>query len=159
MSPSGTISTLTPTLSAGSFSDPDAGDTHAAGQWQIIRTSDSATVFDSGTDTTHKTSITVPSGNLAYSTDYTWGVRYQDNHGAWSNWGFATITTSAAPNTKPNQPTSLSPSGTISTLTPTLSAGSFSDPDAGDTHAAGQWQIIRTSDRRNRVRQRDGHDP
>jgi hypothetical protein len=89
---------VTTTLSAGAFSDPDAGDTHGASQWVVRRVSDNAIVFDSGADTSNKTSITLTAGaGLAYSTAYTWQVRYRDNNGAWSAYSAATAFTTAAP--------------------------------------------------------------
>jgi GH18 family chitinase len=92
---------INPTLSAGAFNDLDAGDTHAASQWLIRRISDNAIVFDSGIDTTNKTSRAV--SGLDYSTAYSWQVRYQDNHGAWSSYATATTFTTEAPpdNTPP----------------------------------------------------------
>jgi peptidoglycan/xylan/chitin deacetylase (PgdA/CDA1 family) len=78
---------LTPTLQASAFSDPDAGDTHQASQWQIC--SDSACsniIHDSGEDTTNLTSYPVPSGALTPNTTYWWHVRYKDNRGAWSSY-------------------------------------------------------------------------
>jgi GH18 family chitinase len=86
---------INPTLSASAFSDPDAGDTHAASQWILRRVSDNAVVIDSGTDTTNKTSRAVAA--LDYSTAYSWQVRYQDNHGAWSNYSTATAFTTQSP--------------------------------------------------------------
>ena len=93
---SATNQSLTPTLSASAFSDPDAGDSQAAAQWLIKRSSDGATIFDSGTDTVNKTSRLVPAGVLANGTLYNWQVRYQDNHGAWSNYSAATSFTTLA---------------------------------------------------------------
>ncbi|MGA8848455.1 MAG: CFI-box-CTERM domain-containing protein [Dehalococcoidia bacterium] len=87
---------LTPTLQSSAFSDPDVGDTHAASQWQIrtsLGTYSRSLLFDSGTDTSDLTSITVPSGTLSYYTSYYWHVRYQDNHDAWSNWSAETFFT------------------------------------------------------------------
>ncbi|MBC8445900.1 MAG: S8 family serine peptidase [Chloroflexi bacterium] len=77
---------LTPTLQSSAFSDPDAGDTHAASQWQVTTTPGdySTPIFDSGTDTLHLTSIAIPSGTLSHDTTYGWHVRHRDNHGAWS---------------------------------------------------------------------------
>jgi hypothetical protein len=141
---------VTPTLQSSVFSDPDTGDTHAASQWQVTVTSGnySSPVFDSGTDTTHLTSITTPS--LNYSTTYYWHVRYQDNHDAWSSWSTETSFTTLSAlhaNQSPNQPGNVSPaSGAIDvSLTPTLQSAAFSDPDSGDTHAASQWQITTTA--------------
>ena len=91
-----TNQSLTPTLSASAFSDPDAGDTQAAGQWLIKRFSDGAIVFDSGTDTINKNSRVVPAGALANGTLYNWQVRYQDNHGAWSSYSAASSFTTLA---------------------------------------------------------------
>jgi hypothetical protein len=78
---------LTPTLESSAFSDPDAGDTHAATQWQVDNNSDFAgpvwDYIDTDADKTHQA---VPSGSLSYSTTYYWRMRYQDSQGAWSEW-------------------------------------------------------------------------
>ena len=94
--------TLTPTLMKSSaFSDPDAGDTHAASQWQLRTASGSysSPVYDSSTDASHLTSVRAPA--LNYSTTYYWHVRHQDSHGAWSSWSaetsFATANEVTAP--------------------------------------------------------------
>jgi hypothetical protein len=83
----------TPVLQSSVFSDPDAGDTHAASEWLVWR--GNTNVFDSGPDTINKTSLAVPSGALDYGTTYNWQVRYQDNHGSWSSYspstGFLTL--------------------------------------------------------------------
>src|SRR5207245_502754 len=76
-----TQQSLTPTLQASAFSDPD-GDSHASSQWVIKRSADNATVFDSGTDSINKASISVPAGLLSYSTTYAWYVSYTDSNGA-----------------------------------------------------------------------------
>lgn len=89
---------LTPTLQSSAFSDPDADDTHAGSQWQITTTlrDYSSPIFDSGTDNSNLTSITVPSGTLTYSDTYYWRVRHQDNHGDWSSWSMETAFTTEA---------------------------------------------------------------
>ncbi|MCX7047238.1 MAG: FG-GAP-like repeat-containing protein, partial [Candidatus Sumerlaeota bacterium] len=92
---------LTPTLQSSAFSDPDTSDTHKASQWQVRASTSlsdwSLTVFDSTTDTTHLTSITLATA-LDYTTTFFWRVRYCDNHGAWSAWSNPTsFTTVAAP--------------------------------------------------------------
>jgi len=81
-----------PTLQSAAFSDTDAGDTHAASQWQITPTPGdySSSVFDSGTDSSHLIQITLSSGILNGNTTYYWHARHQDNHGAWSTWSTET---------------------------------------------------------------------
>jgi len=83
---------LTPTLQASAFSDPD-GDGHAASQWQITTVSGdySSPVFDSGEDTTNLTSITLPSA-LDPATTYYWHVRYKDDNSSplWSSYSAET---------------------------------------------------------------------
>lgn len=137
---------LTPTLTSSAFSDNDAGDTHAASQWQITTTSGNyaSTVFDSGTDTTNKTSIAV-SPALTVNTTYYWHVKHKDSVGNWSSYSTETsFTTSQIPNT----PTNSSPTnGALrQKITPTLTASAFSDNDAGSSHSASQWLIRNLSD-------------
>jgi hypothetical protein len=146
VSPTGTGVSLTPTLQSSAFSDPDAGDTHAASQWQI-RTSAgsySSPVYDSGSTASNLTSVAVPPGMLTYSATYYWHVKHKDSQGSWSNWSTeSSFTTAASPNQPPAQPANVAPSDGASTVntTPTLSSSAFSDPDAADTHAASQWQV------------------
>ena len=85
------VNDTTPLLSASAFSDPDAGDTHGASQWQVCSDSGcTSVVWDSGTDVA-STSKTVPtSANLADNTTYYWKVRYQDNNSEWSNYSNTT---------------------------------------------------------------------
>ncbi len=135
-------------LQSSAFSDPDAADTHRGSQWQVTPTAGDYTtpLYDSGTDSTHLTTIVWLS--LGDSTTYYWHVRYKDSHGVWSPWSNEThfTTTGALANRPPNQPSNVSPaSGAIDViLTPTLTSTSFSDPDVGDTHAGSQWQITTT---------------
>jgi hypothetical protein len=48
-------------------------------------------VFDSGTDTAHLNSITIPLSILSDSSGYYWHVRYQGNLGAWSEYSTETF--------------------------------------------------------------------
>jgi N-acetyl-anhydromuramyl-L-alanine amidase AmpD len=93
---------LTPLLKASAFSDPDAGDTHAASQWLVRRAEDNVVVFDSGDDAANKTSCLVPAGTLVYATTYNWQVRYKDNHGTWSDYSLPTTFTTMAPSVTAN---------------------------------------------------------
>ncbi|HRZ99357.1 MAG TPA: hypothetical protein P5055_01360 [Candidatus Paceibacterota bacterium] len=86
---------LTPKLTATSFIDPDAGDTHAASSWIIRRASDNLKVFESLTDTVNKVELQVPVGVLNHGTEYVWQVRYQDQQGEWSSFSHATRFTTA----------------------------------------------------------------
>jgi len=87
---------LTPTMQASAFSDPDAGDTHANSQWQVSRNSGFTDLaWDSGEGYAAGVQVTVPSDRLTGGTTYWWRVRYKDNHGLWSNyqsspWSFTT---------------------------------------------------------------------
>lgn len=140
---------VTPNLESSAFSDFDIGDTHTASQWQITATTDdySSTVYDSGVDTSNKTSITIPSDTLDYETEYYFRVRHQDSHDAWSDWSVETsFITTEPPNTPPDQPTNLTPAdeATEVSLTPTLQSSAFSDADE-DTHNASQWQLTASS--------------
>jgi lysophospholipase L1-like esterase len=132
-----------PTMQSTGFSASDAGSTHAASQWQITKLAGdySNPVFDSGTDTSHLTSIVAP---LPRDSTYYWHVRYQGSDGTWSRWSSETSFVISSP---PSQPTGVSPSGSAGrvTLTPTLVASAFSDLGEGDSHAASQWQLRRTS--------------
>jgi hypothetical protein len=90
---------LTPTLTAGAFSDPDTGDTHAGSQWQVLAATGTALVWDSGEDAVNKLSVAVPTtANLLASTTYRWQVRNKDNRSGWSAYSTLTsFTTGATP--------------------------------------------------------------
>jgi hypothetical protein len=89
---------VTPTLAATAFSDPDCvGDTHAASQWQVLNSAGSVVVADSGTDTVHKVSWVVPMNKLYFGSNYLWRVRYRDNRSAWSSNSTATTFSTSGP--------------------------------------------------------------
>ena len=146
-----TRQSITPTLTSSAFSDPDVGDTQTAAEWQITTTSGNYTslIYDSGTDTINKTSITVPGSTLNYGTTYYWHVRYEDNKNAgnlsWSSYSTETSFTTVA---RPVTPVNSSPvNGSINQETfLTLSASAFSDTDLGSSHSASEWQVRNVSD-------------
>ena len=79
------IVSLTPELTADEFYDPDTGDVHAASQWQIFRTGDNFCVLDV-TSPSSLTALKVPKLILEENTDYSWKVRFKNNHDAESGW-------------------------------------------------------------------------
>jgi hypothetical protein len=88
-----TLNTVTPTLTANGFDDPDnPGATHQASQWQVwpFNGSSDTPAWDSSRDTTNKTSTVVPAGKLFNGADYEWRVRFQSSSGLWSDWSSPT---------------------------------------------------------------------
>jgi len=143
---------LTPTLEASDFRDPDPGDTHASSHWQMRAASTppdySVTAYDSGETTTLLTSCPIPAGWLNYHVTYYWRVCYKDNHDEWSPWSSETLfTTLDAPSSSPDKPANVSPPPlqTGVSLSPLLAASLFSDPDAGDFQSAVHWRVRKAS--------------
>ncbi|MEW6217924.1 MAG: DUF2341 domain-containing protein [Thermodesulfobacteriota bacterium] len=138
----------TPTLNSSVYSDPN-GDAHQASRWQIRKSDESYGGFfsyDSGTINDNLTSHTVPiARGLTPGATYYWHVQYQDSDNFWSSWSAETSFTVRG-NSAPNTPTAVSPSGvSVTSAMPTLVSSAFSDPDAGDAHAASQWRLTRVS--------------
>ncbi len=79
------IVSLSPELMTDEFYDPDTGDVHAESQWQIFRASDNFCVLDV-TSPSSLTSLQVPKLILEENIDYTWRVRFINNHNAESDW-------------------------------------------------------------------------
>lgn len=90
------ITSLTPTLSGSTFADTVLGSSQTAAEWQLFDAR-GAILYDTGSDTAHLTSLTVPTGNLAFGTAYSWKVRYQDNYGDWSSYSTPTYFFTALP--------------------------------------------------------------
>lgn len=116
-----TNASLTPSLSGSAFNSSNPGSTHKASQWQISSSSGNYgnPIWDSGTDTTNKTSITVPSGKLNYSTTYYWHVRHQDSYDNWSDYSDETSFTTipVEDTTPPSNPTNFTTSAGDSKIT------------------------------------------
>ena len=86
----------TPAFTASTFATNPAGvDTHKSTDWRLSNTA-GIVVWSSGGDTTNKTSITVPAGILATSTQYRLEVRYNGNTLPASQWSPAITFTTAA---------------------------------------------------------------
>ena len=139
------IDNLVPTLEAAPFASPLPGATHLASQWQLTNVSGvySDAYWDTLTNYTNLTSITVPEDMVEWGYTYYWHVRYQDNHGNWSSYSNQC---SFVANRAPNTPSAVSPvSGEIVSVTPTLMGSPFSD-DYSNTHIRSQWQISTDAD-------------
>jgi len=86
------VTSLTPTLSCSSFSDPDPSDFFALSQWEItlVPGDYSSAVYSSYEGGPDRTKHAIPEGTLHFSTTYFWHVRHQDQVGAWSRWSAET---------------------------------------------------------------------
>lgn len=146
-----TAQDLAATLSA-SYNDTD-GNAQIAAEWQVDDDSSFATpVWTRSGGAETSTSVTSGNGTFAnelagkteldHNTTYFWRVRYSD--GVWSSWSTGTyFTTNAIVTPTHTAPTNAS---TVTTLTPTLSASAFSDPQSGHTASSSQWLISTTND-------------
>ena len=78
---------LTPVLQASAYNQAE-GFPHIACSWQVWRNGGSSKNpdWESGLSSPAGSSITVPAGELAYSTLYFWRVGYQDSRGLWSKY-------------------------------------------------------------------------
>ena len=76
---------LTPELTTDEFYDPDFDDTHAASRWMIFRAHDNFCVLDV-TSSASLTALRVPKLILEEDTEYTWKVKFINNHDAESDW-------------------------------------------------------------------------
>ena len=122
-----TAVSLIPTLIASAFSDPDAGDTQTASQFQVATDSGfTSIVFDTGITGPASNSVSV-SPALSVGTTYYWRVRYKDNYSGWSSYStqtaFVTNKTSLTPTLSLPLDTA-----TNQSLTPTLKTVT-TDPD------------------------------
>jgi len=84
-----------PTISTSAFSVTNGSDTHESTDWEVIRTSDSVTVFESLNDTSNLTSITVTT-SLDVSEEYEFRARHRGTTFGTSSYGSVTATTLAS---------------------------------------------------------------
>lgn len=132
---------LGPSLSASPFSTTKGGvDTHTMTDWVIKQ--GGTTVWSSLSNTSNKTSISVPSGTLDAATNYDVQVRYHGALYGWSGWQTKAFTTV--------QPYIESPDITANTnvdgyLDPesdvTFTTSAFNVVYGSDTHASTDWEI------------------
>lgn len=136
---------ISPTLTSTPFTTAPVGaDTHQSSQWQVSTNSAfSAIVFDSGTTTTNKTSISVPA--LALNTQYYARVRYTGTTLGVSAWSASKVFTTT--NSYIATP-SVSTSGNTAAVAaaPTFTGSSFSPVNGTDTHSASDWIVTKISD-------------
>jgi hypothetical protein len=86
----------TPTLTSDAFECVNDSDTHASSDWEIYDDTD-ALIYSSYDDTSNKTTLSVPEGELEVSSTYTWRVRHTGTTYGDSEWSTATeFTTKAA---------------------------------------------------------------
>lgn len=76
----------TPTFATNAFSVSSSTDSHSATDWQVVRQSDSAIIWQSLGNTVNRTSITIPSGLLVESTNYSVRARHIGARFGPSNW-------------------------------------------------------------------------
>lgn len=81
-----------PTITTSNFSSP-ISETHQATDWEIRLASNDSLVWSSTNNTSNLTSTTVPSGELAESTEYRIRVRHIGSRLGASAWGTSTFTT------------------------------------------------------------------
>jgi len=139
LAPSGTVTTLTPTLS-GAFSDPTSGDTLAQYEIVVNNASDGggSQIWDSGNVTASSSEKSASAFSrvyggsaLAFGSSYSFKARVANQNGNWGPWSgwinFATVQ-------GPDAPSITAPSGQQVSLTPNWSF-TYSSP-AGTALAA-----------------------
>jgi len=84
-----------PEITTSAFSVTNGSDTHESTDWEVIRTSDSVTVFSSTGDTSNLTSITVTT-SLDVSEEYEFRARHNGATFGSSSFGSTTATTAAS---------------------------------------------------------------
>ncbi|MCM8807641.1 MAG: fibronectin type III domain-containing protein, partial [Candidatus Omnitrophica bacterium] len=149
---------ITPTLRSSTFTDPD-GDNIKYAKWYIREDNNGSpgNIKWQGQNSPNPNSpsITVPPNILQYETKYWWSVQYSDIFDAWSEeadyvWF---ITETPPPPQPPYKPQNISVDGKTYngaeniSLTPTLKASPFSDPNPNDIFSDSHWQIAVVNDK------------
>jgi hypothetical protein len=134
-SPSSVITN--PTLSLSAFAVANGTDTHVSTDWQILQ--GSTVVWESLSNTTNKSSISVPNGYLEINTSYKFRARHNGTTYGASAWAEVNATTV---NIYINVPT-LTVQGSPSDVpeNPVLTGSTFSVSGGTTTHASTDWEI------------------
>jgi hypothetical protein len=85
----------TPTLASDAFECVNGSDTHASSDWEVYDDTDTL-IYSSYDDTSNKTTLTVPLGELEVSSTYTWRVRHTGTTYGDSEWSTETEFTTKA---------------------------------------------------------------
>lgn len=140
------VTGLTPTF-AGTFSDPDIGDTISAVTIQLFDDSGTLdTLLWSSTPSASGTSFSkvYDGAALTGNTFYRWRAKTADASGTWGAWSsLQRFKVNSSPNA-PSRSLTESPTSDVKTLTPTFNI-THSDPDASDSSMLGYRIILETS--------------
>ena len=153
--------TVNPSFVASNFVDQNSGDSHLSSDWEIYSANGAALgtkVWNKAWDQVNRTTIIANSqiGSfvndlagktaLSYETGYFVRVRFFDNNGFSSEWSdpvkFVTMSEPQAP---PSKPVVTVAPGASLTVTPTISASSFSDPNSKSVHQSSDWELYNSS--------------
>lgn len=127
---------------AWTFSDPDTGNTQSSYQLQIVDTSNSSVVIDTGKVASTTNSYSLAANALSNAKNYQWRVQTWDNSGAQGPYSaYSTFSTAAAPTVTLTTPTS-GATVSISSLTAQFS---YSDP-ASNAQQSYQVQLLDSAD-------------
>ena len=140
---------LSPTLVASAFSDPDATSTHLKTLWQISLNSAFTSIVYYDTSEVNLTEFTVPlSASLPDDSLLYWRVKYFDNDLNESEWSNVYTFITAVSSVPPLAPVLDYPTEGLSgvNLLATLKAEAFVDYDRWDVHLKTQWQVSSTAD-------------
>ena len=137
--------TTSPTITTSAFNVVNGSDTHESTDWVVTETATNTVVFESLSDTSNLTSITLPSNTLDIDTEYEFKARHRAQTFGAGDFGSVTQTTA---NIFVEQPTITSPADNETDIgeTPTITSSAFSVANGSDTHVASQWVITRVSD-------------
>lgn len=142
--PDSVLEAPTITLSAFTVTPSTYTDTHVSTDWEVRQQTNNNLVWSSYTDTTNKTSITIPRGNLQEATAYIFRARFNGATYDSSEWGEATGTT--VEKFAYIQAPTLTVTGSPNRVPacPVMRGGDFTvvtEGDTTDTHESSDWAV------------------